>query len=98
MFIIVMKGDRKDMTTKDLFQFLGNGFQYLISVTQIEAWARIVGLVLSVIISILIIVDKIVTWWKKAKADGKIDEDEIKEGVEIIKNGAQEIKDHIDNK
>ena len=84
------------MKVKDLFQIGGNGLQYLISLTQVETWARIVGLVLSVIISILIIVDKIRTWWKNAKADGQITEDEIKEGIEIIQDGAKEIKDHID--
>ena len=84
------------MKIKDFFQIGGNGLQYLISLTQVEEWARIVGLVLSVIISILIIVDKIHTWWKKAKADGKITEDEIEEGVKIIEDGAKEIKDHID--
>ena len=84
------------MKIKDFFQIGGNGLQYLISLTQVETWARIVGLVLSVIISVLIIVDKLRTWWKNAKADGKIDDDEIKEGIEIIQDGAKEIKDHID--
>ena len=84
------------MKIKDFFQIGGNGLQYLISLAQVETWSRIVGLILSVIISILIIVDKLRTWWKNAKADGKIDDDEIKEGIEIIQDGAKEIKGHID--
>ena len=86
------------MKIKDFFQIIGNGLQYAISLAQVEDILRIAGIVLSVIISILIIVDKVVTWWKNAKADGKITEDEIKEGVEIIKDGAEDIKDHIEGK
>ena len=86
------------MKIKDFFQIIGNGLQYAISLAQVEDMMRIAGLVLSVTISILIIIDKIVTWYKNAKADGKITEDEIKEGVEIIKDGTQEIKDHIEGK
>ena len=86
------------MKIKDFFQIIGNGLQYAISFSQVEDALRIAGIVLSVIISLLIIVDKIITWWKNAKADGKITEDEIKEGVEIIKDGTQDIKDHIEGK
>ena len=50
----------------------------------------IAGLLITIISSILI---PIIKWWKKAKADGKITEDEIKEGVEIIENGINELKD-----
>ena len=84
------------MKIKDFFQIIGNGLQYAISLAQVEDALRIAGIILSVIISLLIIIDKIITWWKNAKADGKITEDEIKEGVEIIKDGTQEIKDHIE--
>ena len=86
------------MKIKDFFQIIGNGLQYAISLAQVEDALRIAGIVLSVIISLLIIIDKIITWWKNAKADGKMTEDEIKEGVEIIKDGTQEIKDHIEGK
>ena len=86
------------MKVKSVFEICGNGIQYAVALTQIEDILRIVGIVLSVIISVLIIIDKIMTWWKKAKADGKITEDEIKEGVGIIKEGAEDIKDHIEGK
>lgn len=86
------------MKIKDFFQIIGNGLQYAISLAQVEDALRIAGIVLSVIISVLIIIDKVITWWKNAKADGKITEDEIKEGVEIIKDGTQEIKNHIEGK
>lgn len=84
------------MKIKDFFQIGANGLQYAISLVQVENILRITGIILSVIISLLIIIDKIVSWRKKAKADGKITEDEIKEGVEIIKDGAEDIKEHIE--
>ena len=86
------------MKIKDFFQIGANGLQYAISLAQVEDVLRIAGIILSVIISLLIIIDKVISWWKKAKADGKITEDEIKEGVEIIKDGAEDIKDHIEDK
>lgn len=84
------------MKVKDIFQIAGNGLQYLISFAQVEDILRITGIILSVIISILIIVDKVITWWKKAHADGVITEDELKEGVNIIKEGTEDIKEHIE--
>ena len=83
---------------KNVAEVSGNALQYLIAISQIEDVLRVVGIVLSVIISILIIIDKIMTWWKKAKADGKITEDELYEGIEIIKDGTEDIKDHIEGK
>lgn len=84
------------MKTKDFFQIGANGIQYLISIAQVEDVLRITGIVLSVIISVLIIIDKIVSWVKRAKADGVITEDEIHEGINIVKEGTQEIKEHIE--
>jgi len=84
------------MKVKDFLQIGGNCLQYLIAIEQVEEILRLIGIILSVIISILIIADKLVTWWKKSKADGKLTEDEAKEGIEIIKDGVVEIKDHID--
>ena len=84
------------MKIKDFFQISGNALMYVLTATQTKEVFEIVSLILSIVISVLIIVSKVFDWWKRAKADGKIDEDEIKEGIEIIKDGTQEIKDHID--
>lgn len=84
------------MKLKDFFQIGGNGIMYILTATQTKEVFEIVSLILSIVISILIIVSKIVDWYKRAKADGKIDEDEIKEGIDIIVDGTKEIKDHIE--
>lgn len=70
---------------------------YLISWAQVEQALRIASFILSIFISILIIVSRIHDWWKKAKEDGKITKDEIKEGVTIITEGVEDIKTQIDS-
>lgn len=54
---------------------------------------QIISLVLTIIGSIITIVMAITNWWKKAKADGKITSEEIQEGVQIIQDGIETLKD-----
>ena len=54
---------------------------------------QIISLVLTIIGSIITIVMAITSWWKKAKADGKITSEEIQEGVQIIQDGIETLKD-----
>ena len=54
---------------------------------------QIISLVLTIIGSLITIAMAIINWWKKAKADGKITSDEIQEGIEIIQNGLDDLKD-----
>ena len=55
----------------------------------------IVGLLITIIGSLVI---PFIKWWKKAKQDDKITKEEIKEGVDIIKNGLKDVKDSLDDK
>ena len=50
----------------------------------------VVGLLITIISSIII---PLVKWWKKTKADGKITDEEIQEGIHIIHNGIEDLKD-----
>ena len=85
---------------KSLFSMLGNVLsvigvaltpQQLENVEHITAIiCMIVGLLITIICSIII---PLIKWWKKAKADGKITEDEIQEGVQIIQDGLNNLKD-----
>lgn len=54
---------------------------------------QIISLVLTIIGSLITIVMAITNWWKKAKADGKITSEEIQEGVQIIQDGIETLKD-----
>lgn len=54
---------------------------------------QIISLVLTIIGSLITIAMAIINWWKKAKADGRITSDEIQEGIEIIQDGLDDLKD-----
>lgn len=51
----------------------------------------VIGLLITITISVIIPFAK---WWKKAKKDGKIDEEELDELSTILKDG----KENIENK
>ena len=55
----------------------------------------VVGLLITIVSSIII---PLIKWWKKSKADGKITDEEIQEGIEIIENGVKELKDKKEDK
>lgn len=63
---------------------------------QTKEVLQIIALILTIIGALLTyIVMPLINWYKKAKQDGKIDLDELKEGVEIIASGSQSVEDHI---
>ena len=90
---------------KSLFSALGNIIsilgvaltpQELENIEHITAIiCMIVGLLITITCSIVI---PFIKWWRKAKEDGKIDEDEIKEGLEILEEGSDKIKEILDDK
>ena len=86
------------MNIKKFFEIMGNGIMYVLTFTNTKEVFECISLILSIIISILIIGSMLYTWWEKAKADGKITSDEIKEGIEIIKKGKEEIEKKVNSK
>ena len=40
-----------------------------------------------------LIILPLLNWWRNAKQDGKITKEEIQEGIEIVQNGVEELKD-----
>jgi len=58
---------------------------------------------ISIIITIIgglitFIIMPFVNWYKSAKKDGKIDTEELKDGINIIVDGSEKIKEEIDKK
>lgn len=90
---------------KSLFSMLGNVLsvvgvaltpQELENIEHITAIiCMVVGLLITIICSIII---PLIKWWKKAKADGIIDKDEINEAGKIIQNGLENLKDKPEDK
>lgn len=86
------------MDKKTPIEVLFNAATYGVAFADFEQVLKIVSLILSIITSIVILVAKIIQWWKKASKDGKIDKDEINEGIDIIVGGGKEIIDNIQDK
>ena len=80
---------------KDFLELSGNGIMYILTATQTKEFFQIVSLVLSVVISVLIIAEKIISWYKDAKKDGKITKNEIEDLGNNIKENIEDIVDAI---
>ena len=66
---------------------------------QTEEILKYISLAITIVGGIIsMIIIPIFNWYREAKKDGKIDKEEIKEGIEIISSGANEIKDNLDRK
>ena len=60
---------------------------------------QIVSLVITIIGAVIsMIVLPLLTWYKNAKKDGKIDKEEIKEGLDTLQNGIEGVKNTLDDK
>ena len=58
-----------------------------------------ISLVITIIGGLItFIIVPLVNWYRNAKKDGKIDKDELKDGVDIIVEGSEKLKDEIDDK
>ncbi len=52
-----------------------------------------ISLVITIIGGLItFIIVPLLTWWKNAKKDGKIDKDEIEDAIEIVVDGSEKIK------
>ena len=60
---------------------------------QTNELLQTISLVLTIVGTCITIAMAIINWWKKAKEDGKITKDEIKDGVDIIVDGVKTIQD-----
>ena len=59
---------------------------------------RIISLVITIIGALVTYIGiPLYNWYKKSKADGKVDKDELKEGIKIVVDGGKEVKEKIDD-
>lgn len=75
--------------------FGGNVLQYLLTSIQTNEIFQIVEMVLAIITSIILLIYRIWHWVKETKEDGKITQEEIEEGLDILSSGVEDIKDSI---
>ena len=64
------------------------------TLTQTNELFRLISFILTSLSTLLILVSKIVDWYHKAKKDGKITADEVKELVDTVKDNIDDINDH----
>ena len=78
---------------------IGTGLSAVGTATQTNEILQTVSLIITIIGGLItFVVLPILNWYSKAKQDGKIDAEEIKEGVQIITDGSEKVKDEIDKK
>lgn len=65
---------------------------------QTNELLQTISIILTIIGTLITITMAIVNWWNNAKKDGKITKDEIKDAVDIIKDGAESIQDTLKDK
>ena len=66
---------------------------------QTQEVLQIISLIITIVGGhITWIVLPLITWYKKAKEDGKIDKEEVKEALGIVEKGTKEIKETLGDK
>ena len=78
---------------------VGTGTSAVGTAVQTNEVLQTISLVITIIGGILtFIVMPLLKWYKDASKDGKIDKDEIKDGLDTLQNGIEEVKNHLDDK
>ena len=57
-----------------------------------------ISLIITILGGIITIVFALIGWWQRAKKDGKIDKEEVKELIDIVQDGTENIKESLDDK
>lgn len=89
------------MTNKG--EVIGGAIGTMLSATGTAMQPSEVLQIISLIITIIggtisMIVIPLVSWYKRAKSDGKIDKEEVKEALDIVEKGSKTIKESLDDK
>ena len=63
------------------------------TLTQTSEVLRIISFIMTSLSALLILISKVIDWYHKAKKDGKITADEVKELVDTVKDNIDDIND-----
>ena len=66
--------------------WIGSGISAVLTIVQTNEVFQIISLVLTILTTLLTFIFTIYKWIKMSKEDGKIDENEIKQGIEIVED------------
>lgn len=79
-------------------EYLGCGFSFLLTAVQTQQTFQIISLILTCLATAATLAFTIYKWYKAAKEDGKIDDKELEQGINILKNGIEELSDKLNDK
>lgn len=83
-------------------ELIGGGIGTLLSATgtaiQPNEVLQTISLIITIIGGLITIVFAVITWYKNATKDGKIDKEEVKELIDIVQDGTENIKESLDDK
>lgn len=68
----------------DFLVYIGNGLAILSTALQNEETRSLISWILTIVTTSVTLIYTLWKWYKKAKADGKIDDEEAKEGLSIF--------------
>lgn len=74
-------------------EWLGPAAGTILTAVQTHEVFQVISLVLTILTTLITFAFTIYKWVKAAKEDGKLDENEIKQGIEIV----EDLKESIEN-
>lgn len=78
---------------------VGSTFGIVGTAIQTNEILQTISLVITIIGAIIsMIIVPIISWYQKAKKDGKITSDEIKDGIDTLVDGVKEVQDKLEDK
>jgi len=87
------------MKEKNLFAVIGTSLGVIGTSMQTEDVLRIISLIITIVGGLITwIVIPIINWYNKAKEDGKINKEEVKELTDILDEGSKKIEEQVQSK
>lgn len=74
------------MKKTNICSIILNGLGYFLTIEQTNQLFQLISLIASIIASVVIIALNVWKWWIVAKKDGKIDEHEVDQLINIVQN------------
>ena len=78
---------------------IGTTLSAIGTATQTNEILQTISLIITIIGGLItFIIVPLINWYCRAKKDGKIDREELKDGINIIVDGSEKIKEEVDKK
>lgn len=84
------------MKHNDFMSWVGSIFGTILTAIQTEKVFQLISLILTILATLVSIAFTVWKWYDKAKADGQITIDEVKELSDSVKEHVEDLKDEVD--